>query len=301
MGKEQGRYRKFLGGGGMRVGLAQIRPILGRVEENLKLHREMVHRAESEQVDLLVFPELSLTGYLLKDLTLDVARTLWDEPIRQLAGESRRLDLVFGFVEEGPGHLFYNAAVYASDGEIRHVHRKVYLPTYGMFEEARHFARGRFFRSFDTRFGRMGILICEDAWHPSAPYLLVQDGAEILIVISNAPAKGMGAWGMDAAKNWHGLLANHSLLHGVITLYANRVGTEDGITFFGESMAIDPFGRMLGRGKRFESQLVTVDVNPGDVRLARYQMPMLRDEDLELTAREIERILKRRFEGGELP
>jgi predicted amidohydrolase len=285
----------------MRVGLAQIRPVLGRVEENLKLHREMIHRAESEQVDLLVFPELSLTGYQLKDLTLDVARSLRDESIRQLVSESRRLDLVFGLVEEGPGHLFYNAAVYASEGEVRHVHRKVYLPTYGMFEEARHFARGRFFRSLETRFGRMGLLICEDAWHPSAPYLLVQDGAEILVVISNAPAKGMGARGMSAEENWYGLLVNHSLLHGAIMLYANRVGTEDGVTFFGGSAAVDPFGRILGRGERFEPQLVVVDVNPEDVRVARYQMPMLRDEDLELTAREIERILKRRYEGGERP
>ena len=185
----------------MRVGLAQIRPVLGRVEDNLELHRDMIRRAEAERVDLLVFPELSLTGYSLRDLTLDVARTLRDESIRRLAGESERLDLVFGLVEEGPGHLFYNAAVYASEGEIRHVHRKVYLPTYGMFEEARHFARGRFFRSFETRFGRAGLLICEDAWHPSAPYLLVQDGAEILIVISNAPAKGMGARGMSAEEN----------------------------------------------------------------------------------------------------
>jgi len=285
----------------MRVGLAQIRPVLGRVEDNLELHRDMIRRAEAERGGLLVFPELSLTGYSLRDLTLDVARTLRDESIRRLAGESDRLDLVFGLVEEGPGHLFYNAAVYASEGEIRHVHRKVYLPTYGMFEEARHFARGRFFRSFETRFGRAGLLICEDAWHPSAPYLLVQDGAEILIVISNAPAKGMGARGMSAEENWYGLLSNHSLLHGVITLYCNRVGTEDGITFFGGSAAFDPFVRFLVRGERFESRLVVIDVNPEDVRLARYQMPMLRDEDLELTAREIERILKRRSEGGELP
>ncbi|PRX39415.1 putative amidohydrolase [Planifilum fimeticola] len=285
----------------MRVGLAQIRPVLGRVEENLKLHREMIRRAESERVDLLVFPELSLTGYSLKDLTLDVARTLRDESIRRLVGESGRIDLVFGLVEEGPGHLFYNAAVYASEGKIRHVHRKVYLPTYGMFEEARHFARGRSFRSFETRFGRMGLLICEDAWHPSAPYLLVQDGAEFLLVLSNAPAKGMGARGMSAEETWYGLLTNHSLLHGTITFYTNRVGTEDGITFFGGSAAIDPFGRILARGERFEPQLVMIDVNPEDVRLARYQMPMLRDEDLELTAREIERIVKRRSEGRELP
>lgn len=285
----------------MRVGLAQIRPVLGRVEDNLNLHRDMIRRAESEQVDLLVFPELSLTGYLLKDLTLDVARSLRDDSIRRLAGESRRIDLVFGMVEEGPGHLFYNAAVYASEGEIRHVHRKVYLPTYGMFEEARHFARGRSFRSFETRFGRVGLLICEDAWHPSAPYLLVQDGAEILIVLSNAPAKGMGAQGMSAEENWYGLLTNHSLLHGAVSLFANRVGTEDGVTFFGGSVAVDPFGRILARGERFEPQLVVIDVNPEDVRLARYQMPILRDEDLEMTAREIERILKRRIEGGKLP
>lgn len=285
----------------MRVGLAQIRPVLGRVEENLKLHREMIHRAYSEQVDLLVFPELSLTGYQLKDLTLEVAHPLRAEPIQQLVDESNRLDLVFGLVEEGPGHLFYNTAIYASEGEIRHVHRKVYLPTYGMFEEARHFARGRSFRSFDTKFGRMGLLICEDAWHPSAPYLLVQDGAEILIVLANAPAKGMGAQTMSAEENWYAMLSNYSMLHGVITLYANRVGTEDGITFFGGSMVVDPYGRILERGERFEPLLKVVDINLEDVRLARYQMPLMRDEDLELTVREIKRILKRRFEGGEDP
>jgi predicted amidohydrolase len=285
----------------MRVGLAQIRPVLGRVEENLKLHREMIHRADSEQVDLLVFPELSLTGYQLKDLTLEVARSLQDEPIQQLVRESHRLDLVFGLVEEGPGHLFYNTAVYASEGAIRHVHRKVYLPTYGMYEEARLFARGRSFRSFETRFGRMGLLICEDAWHTSAPYLLVQDGAEILIVLANAAAKGMGAEKMASEESWSGMLAHYSMLHGAITLYANRVGTEDGVTFFGGSMVLDPFGRILERGERFEPLLKVVDVDLEDVRLARYRMPLMRDEDLELTARELERILKRRFEGGDHP
>ncbi|MBN2910134.1 acyltransferase [Polycladomyces sp. WAk] len=282
----------------MRIGLAQIRPVLGRLDRNLALHREMIRQAKENQVDLVIFPELSLTGYQLQDLTYEVARTMDHPEIRELVALSEEMDLVFGMVEESPDHILYNAGVYASGGRIVHVHRKVYLPTYGMFDEARYFGRGRSIRSFDTRFGRMGMLICEDMWHVSAPYLLAQDGAEWLIVLSNSPARRVGSEGLGSEQVWHRLLSTHAMLQGSYVFFAHRVGVEDGVTFFGGSMAYDPFGRLIKQGALFDPDLVLVDVKPDQIRRARFQMPMLRDEDVELTARELNRILARRTEEG---
>ncbi|GGE18848.1 carbon-nitrogen hydrolase [Marinithermofilum abyssi] len=281
----------------MKVGLAQIRPKLGRVDENLRLHQELIRRATSEQVDLLVFPELSVTGYQLQDLTLDVGRPVTDEHIQTLLRESEEMDLVFGFVEESEDHIFYNAALYASGGEVQYLHRKVYLPTYGMFDEGRYFGRGNSIRSFQTRFGRTGILICEDVWHPSTSYLMAQDGAKVLIVVSNAPVKGVPAADHGNKKVWYDILTNIAVLHGMYVVYVNRVGTEDGVSFFGGSTVIDPFGWVQDEAPLFEETLLTVDLDLEKVRRARYQNPVLRDEDLDLTVRELNRIREKRRGG----
>ena len=163
----------------MRVALAQVAPALGNVEANLRMHRSAARKAAAAGADLIVFPELSLTGYLLQDLVPEVALSPeQSREIEQLRRLSRRIAIVMGFVEESEDHRFYNSALFLARGEILHSHRKVYLPTYGMFDEGREFAAGETFRAFDTPLGRFGILICEDAWHPSAAYLLARDGAD---------------------------------------------------------------------------------------------------------------------------
>jgi predicted amidohydrolase len=282
----------------MRIGIAQIRPRLGRVDANIETHEIMIHRAREEQVDLLVFPELSLTGYNLLDLTYEVARDPYSPDLHGLAQSAGDLDLVFGFVEQSPEQILYNSAAYISGQNLHALHRKVYLPTYGMFDEARYFGHGLTVRSFPTRFGQMGMLICEDVWHPSTMYLLVQDGAQIIIVLSNSPVRGVDVDGLRSQENWKGILKAQAMMHGSYILFANRVGTEDGVSFFGGSMVVDPFGRIEAEAELLKEDLLVVDLDLDKVRKARFQTPMLRDERLDLTIRELNRIQRKRTGEG---
>jgi predicted amidohydrolase len=139
----------------------------------------------------VVFPELSLSGYFLKDMVSTVAVRLDSAEVKQLKRLSRGRALVAGLVEETDDFRFYNSAVYIEDGEVVHVHRKVYLPTYGLFDEGRYFARGDRIRAFDTRFGRSATLICEDMWHPSSVYIAALDRAVLLYCPSTSPLRGV--------------------------------------------------------------------------------------------------------------
>ena len=176
-----------------KLALSQISTVLGDVQANLNKHLKIIDQAYAEHVDLLVFPELSLTGYFLQDLVPTVALrpNLSDPVFRKLIEASQKLDLVVGFVQEDERNRFYIASAYLSGGEVLHVHQKIYLPTYGLFDEGRFFAWGDKVRAFDTRFGRVGLLVCEDFWHASLPYLLWQDGADIMIFSSASPGRGL--------------------------------------------------------------------------------------------------------------
>ncbi|MBI2884366.1 MAG: carbon-nitrogen hydrolase, partial [Candidatus Methylomirabilis oxyfera] len=172
------------------IALAQMNPALGDLERNLALHEKTAEEAIGRGAGLLICPELSLTGYFLKDIVSSVALPLTSPILVRLRDLSHRIDLVVGLVEESPEHLFYNAALYLSRGEIRHVHRKVYLPTYGIFDEQRYLAEGSRIRTFQADIGRSAILICEDMWHPSAACIASLDGMEILLSPSASPGRG---------------------------------------------------------------------------------------------------------------
>ncbi|HEX4620379.1 MAG TPA: nitrilase-related carbon-nitrogen hydrolase, partial [Myxococcaceae bacterium] len=173
-----------------RLALAQCAPSLGDLKTNIELHLELTQQAAAEGADLVAFPELSLTGYFLKDLVPDVALGLDDARLSPLLEASRQIDIVFGMVVRSDDFRYYNAAVYLGGGEVRHVHRKVYLPTYGMFDEQRYFAPGDRVRAFDAGL-RTGMLVCEDMWHLSAAYLLFVQGASLIICISSSPGRGV--------------------------------------------------------------------------------------------------------------
>ena len=282
------------GGAGGRevvVGLAQVRPRLGDLAYNFETVRRTVAEGVSAGLDLLVFPELALTGYFLKDMVPEVALSLDAPEIRELRRLSTRISIAVGFVEASEDARYYNAAVYLEGGAILHRHRKVYLPTYGLFDEYRYFAPGDRFRAFDTRFGRAGLAICEDLWHPSAAYLLAMDGAQTLVCPSNSPLRGVGrAEGPDTMLTWERLLRTYGELFGQHVLYAHRVGFEDGVNFWGGSMAVGPSGRLLARAGQFEETVLTVRLDPGEVRREQTSTPLLRDEDVELTLAELTRI-----------
>jgi predicted amidohydrolase len=280
-------------GGCLRIALAQVEPVLGNLSSNVEMHLGRAREALRRGADLLVFPELSLTGYLLQDLVADLAVRLADpRPLRPLLEMSRRIAMAVGLVEESEGHRYHNSAVYLEGGRIRHVHRKVYLPTYGMFDEGRYFAAGDRLQAFSARHGRFGMLICEDLWHASTSLVLAQDGADYLLVLSNGPTQGIDAReGLASQATWRDLARVIAQLQTCYVAWVNRVGFEDGINFGGGSLVVDPFGRILAAGKVLEDDLVTCDLPRSSLRRARTALPLLRDERLGVLSREVQRLL----------
>jgi len=277
------------------LGLAQIKTVLGDPEANLEKHLAFIDQARQSGVQVLCFPELSLTGYTLQDLVHQVAaEPSPDHPIfKPLFEASRDIDLAVGFVEEDSRHRFFCASAYISRGKLLHVHHKCYLPTYTMFDESRYFAWGNHIRAFDTPFGRVGMLICEDFWHASPPYLLWLDGADILLLMSASPGRGLDDSDKLSSARWveHVTRAYANLFTNFVA-HTNRVGFEDGFNFWGGSAVYDPDGNCLGQAPYFEETLLTVTIDTGQLGRSRERLPLLRDERVSLTSRTLERILK---------
>lgn len=266
------------------LALAQINTRLGDVDANLEKHLALAREAAQAGADLLVFPELSLTGYVLQDIAATVAhRPVFDDPLfAPLLQASHRLDMVVGFVEEDRRYRYYIAAAYLSQGEVVHVHRKVYLPTYGIFDEKRYFAAGDSFHAFETRFGRAGILICEDFWHVSSPYALWLDGADLFLMTSASPGRGVTDQILGSAQWVQDVNRAYSGLFTAFFAHANRVGFEDGLNFFGGSTVFDPDGRMLARAPFNEEALTLCEIDLAQLRRTRTRLPLLRDERPEI-------------------
>jgi NAD+ synthase (glutamine-hydrolysing) len=276
------------------LGLAQISTKLGDPQANLEKHLSLAKQADQVGVDLLVFPELSLTGYVLQDLVPSVSsRPEPADPVfRPLLEASSDLDLIVGFVDEDCRNRFYIASAYLSQGRILHIHHKVYLPTYGLFDEGRFFAPGQSVRAFDTRFGRMGMLICEDFWHASPPYLLWQDGADVLLFSSASPGRGLNGQPKLESSAWvEQINRAYASLFTTYVAHSNRVGYEDGLNFWGGSTIFDPDGQLVVQAPYFEESLTTVEIDLNQLHRTRARLPLLRDERPELVERELGRIL----------
>jgi predicted amidohydrolase len=280
----------------MNVAVAQIVPKLGEVGANIELHLEILEKARRKKAGLVVFPELGLTGYTLKDLVEEVALDPATDPrFRKIAAATKGLSAVVGFVEESPAEpgIFYNAAALVADGRIAHVHRKVFLPTNGMFEEAKFFARGRDLRAFEAPFGRTGLLICRDFLHYGASYVHYASGAAWIICISAAPGRGVdGGEAFTTSRMWELMGETISYFSTAFVVYANRAGSEEGVTFAGGSFVYGPGGRLLAKAAYAEPDLVVCPVDPSAVRQARRTWLFKRDERPEAIWRSLERIVR---------
>jgi NAD+ synthase (glutamine-hydrolysing) len=280
----------------LNLALAQISTKLGDVQSNLEKHLDLIKQAKARKADLLVFPELSLTGYVLQDLVATVAhKPTDDDPVfKHLLKASQDLDLMVGFVDEDSRHRFYIASAYLSGGKLLHVHHKVYLPTYGLFDEGRFFAWGDSVRAFDTRFGRVGILICEDFWHASPPYLLWLDGADIMLFSSASPGRGLNdKEKLDSARWVERVTKAYASMFTSFVAHSNRVGFEDGLLFWGGAVVYDPNGDLLAQGPYFEEALTFAQLDLNQIRRTRARLPLLRDERTNLVQKELERILSK--------
>jgi predicted amidohydrolase len=280
----------------MRVALAQIDSILGDTEENLRRSKAVVAEAKDRGADLTVFPELSLSGYALGELGDDVAIEAQSEPIISLAEAAGEMAVVVGFCEEGRGFHTYNSAAYLEGGSIRHLHRKLFLPNYRIYEERKHYNPGQSMRAFDTRFGRMAMLICNDAWQTFLPFIAVQDGAQVLIIPADSGSYPYPEL-LDTKSYWRGITRFYARMLESYVIFVNRVGQQDNLVFWGYSHVVDPWGTVVAEGPLHEEALITADIDLGNVRRRRREVPLVKEARLALLARELNRLAE---EGGDL-
>jgi predicted amidohydrolase len=280
---------------------------LADLQTNLKTHLDLAATALQRGAQLIVFPELSLTGYHLQARVAEAALPASSTFLDPLCEQSRRIDILFGLVLESPDHRVYNSALYLSGGKILHRHDKAYLPTYGLYEEGKYFARGERMAAFDNAVSRCGILICEENWHPSAAYLLWIDGAKIFFSIhcssaenvaglanNDAPAlpKAPGRPGLEpgtSAGACRLLSQFYARMFGTYFVFVNRVGNEGPFHFWGGSQVINAFGQVEATASYGEPDLLIHTVDLEKIRKARLQLPLRRDEDVSLTLRELAR------------
>lgn len=279
----------------LKIAVGQIAPTLGNLDANLAMHLAQIEAARAQGAGLIVFPELSLTGYFLRDMVPDVAQPRESPMLRRLVDAAGEASLVVGFVEESPQHRFYNSAAFSQGRELRHVHRKVYLPTYGMFDEQRYFAAGERVAAFDAQFGRVGLLICEDFWHLSCGVILGADEIDYLICISNSPGRGAVGEHLATSETWRLLNRCYARFLGAAVVFANRVGYEDGVCFWGGSEVIGPDGSVVGQAPELEPHLLIAEFDRAAVRRSRISTPLARDEKLLLTIEELSRIRRQRY------
>jgi predicted amidohydrolase len=282
----------------LRIAVAQIAPRLGLVDENLERHHALLAEARASGAGLVVFPELGLTGYLLQDLAGEVAMRADDRRLVELAAAAGDASAVVSFVEESTDHRLFISAALLEEGAVRHVHRKVYLPTYGLFDERRFYAAGDALRAVPSRLGvGMGLAICEDVWHLSVPALLALDGAQVIVNVSASPGRDLASThetGLGTATSWRQILRTYAQLTTSFVVFCNRVGVDETISFWGGSEVIAPDGEALLSAPLYDEGLFTVDVELGDIRRERIALPLLRDERPELTQREVDRIVRER-------
>jgi len=282
----------------LRVVVHQTTPVLGEVAENEREIRRCV--GGSQGADLLVFPELSLTGYTLRSRVQRLAIPLVEAAPLTLPQGSPPVAL--GLPERGMDELVYNTAVIQHRNQILAKHRKVYLPTYGLFDEARYFGRGRDAPPVVTLPSgwRVGLLICEDFWHPGLIYLLAIQGADVVLVLSAAPGRGdPGEAGEEeetpllfsSPDTWTLLAQSAAVQYGIYMVLANRGGVEEGLTFAGGSMVVDPEGRVLAQAPHADPGTLEVCLTRQALRGARTPYAHLRDEDPEYLSRALAGIL----------
>ncbi|HED65462.1 MAG TPA: hypothetical protein ENJ09_07890 [Planctomycetes bacterium] len=264
----------------LRVLLAQTNPRLGDVGHNLEEHLSILRQAREARADLAIFPELSLTGYFLKDQTFEVAMEPGDPTLARIAEASRDASVIAGFVERDRGGRLYNALGFFEGGELRAVHRKVHLVSYGMFDETRDFAAGDSFRAFEGEKARIGPLLCEDMWHLPSAYLHFLDEVDVISCSSASPARGVeaGGQGLASERSWELILRAQALLLRTFVVYVDRVGWEDGIGFGGGSCVVGPTGDVLLRMDALEPGTAIFELDGNELRRARFETPLRRDE-----------------------
>ena len=276
----------------LKVAAAQMHSVTGALDENAEAHRHWIAMARAAGVDLLVFPELSLVGHYGAERLLDVALLREDERLLALSREAGDMRIVVGFVEEGPGAQFYNAAAVLRRGRLLYIHRKINLPSYGGLIETKYYAHGRFVdtHALDEDW-RMGLMICADLYNPALTHLAFLHGATLLAAPISSGREAVGDE-FDNPASWATTMRFYSMMYGAPSIMTNRCGVEGDLTFWGGSRILDSFGRVLAQAGSRE-ELIHADLDYADVRKARALLPTVRDSNVSLVARETDRLIGR--------
>lgn len=278
----------------VKISLAQVNPVLGDVEKNMNKHLEFIEKSINENSNMVVFPELSMSGYRLRDLIESVAIEATDKFFEPIINKSKFIDIAFGFVERGEDKNTYNSAMYASKGSIVNVYRKIYPPTHGMFEELRFVGRGDKIEVFDTAYGKVSMIICRDLFHPSLAFLAYAGGADYLIALSNMPLRGLKGKRPAIQETVETAALTYTNFFGNFLVYVNRVGFDDGLGFYGGSFVMNPFGVKNLEAPIFEEILVTGEINTNDIFKKRQVFPISREEDLRIVYDNLRRLMEER-------
>jgi predicted amidohydrolase len=279
----------------MKIGIAQVAPVFGNIDANLV---EMINIMQKNKgkADLLVFPELSLTGYDLKSRLYDVALTSDSNEIMQVCKASKEIGMsvVFGFVEQGKGDQIYNSAMMIKDGKVASVQRKIYPTNYGVFEEGKYFSMGRKVNVQQIDSFTSCMLICNDLWQPSLPHIAAHHHTSLLIGLINSPEGGLGSQ-YSSSEGWETVGKFYAGIYGCYVALVNRVGTENEIAFYGNSKVIDPYGQIIVQCPYGESSVQLCEIDTRLVREIRTLLPVIRDEDVHVTMKHYHEIADQKF------
>ncbi len=303
----------------MKVTICQTSPVLHDLQENLEKVISKIREGHEQGAQLVVFPELCLTGYFVGERYHEVALRLDSDEIRKLAAATKGTAAVVGFIEESPSMNFYNSALVAVDGSILFAYRKLNLPNYGVFEERKLFAPGKYVPVFKLHDLSVAVFICNDMWYPSLPYLGICQKADVFVTILNSSQGSMGDE-FSNIESWQIINAFYSRIFGVYNICANRVGEESpeerrtdseetakGATpkdaiktyrFWGGSEIINPFGKTIATAKLYEPDEISGDISRDIRRKKKILLPYLRNDDPYFTHRELQRILYEKHRDG---
>lgn len=270
------------------VAIAQMHSVLGDPDANLTLHLDRIAEARSRGADVLLFPEMSLTGHSAGSEAQRLALTADDPRIARLAEASGDMCTVFGLIEEAVAAQFYNSAIAVQDGKTVFVHRKINLATYGLLDDGKHFAEGRYVETFEVKGWRTSVLICNDVFNPALVHLAALHGAVLLLVPISSALEAVGS-DFDNPQSW-GLAGRfYAMAYGWPVAVANRVGREGDLTFWGGSTLWDARARPAAKAGDSET-ILTATLDYDDVRKARFALPTVRDSNLDLIQREVNRL-----------
>ena len=302
----------------MKVAVCQTSPKLMDLHHNLEDVTDKIKKCKDEGADLIVFPELALTGYFVEQRYHEVALRLDSNEIAELVKATQGTAAVIGFIEESPAMNFYNSALVAVNGEILFAYRKLNLPNYGVFEERKFFSPGKHIPVFKLYDFSIAVFICNDLWHPSLPYLGVCQKADMFISIFNSSQGSMGTE-FSNIESWGIINKFYSRIFGIYNICANRVGNEsfeerrislddqmlnspldqdrdndckiEEYRFWGGSEIVNPFGQVIVKAALYDEDTIFADVSRDLLRKKKILLPYLRNDDPFFTHRELNRIL----------